>query len=383
MDHQSGEGNRLQASLFPMSAVRGRHPDDLNEGIPDHYDGVHPSTSKHAFEWWYFDGRFSDGHTFAGTIQGKEPQIYMHINTPGGEQLDVRVSHPRSAFKGSTERCEVECAGSTVSGSYPSYDVHMSGDGVEAHLRFESLLPGWARGDGSVVIGSYGHPEVFGWCVPQPRARVTGTLTYGGVEHQVEGEGYHDHNWGDFNFTKYLSRWHWGRVTTPEMTLVFADVVTRSTCGRVHMPLLLIARGDRLAFETYEMEWHYDDFQLDASGLQAYPRTLGFTFAERDVKGRVDFVPKQVLELDDLLKDAKVPSWAEGVIGKAVAQPVYFRLDSAYEGEIDFGGEIVPVSGDTIIEYMIFTLRRGHHPYEGTFRHFLKPPKLGRLRGPS
>ena len=381
MDHESGEGHRLQASLFPMSAVRGRHPDDLNEGIPDHYDGVHPSTSKHAFEWWHFDGRFSDGHTFAGTIQGREPQIHMHINTPGGEQLDVRVNHPRGAFKGSTERCEVECAGSTVSGSYPAYEVHMSGDGVEAHLRFESLLPGWARGDGSVVIGSYGHPEVFGWCVPQPRARVTGTLTYGGVEHQVEGEGYHDHNWGDFNFTKYLSRWHWGRVTTPDLTMVFADVVTRSTCGRVHMPLLLVARGDRLAFETYEMEWHYDDFQLDASGLQAYPRTLGFSFAERDVKGRVDFVPKQVLELDDLLKDAKVPSWAEGVIGKAVAQPVYFRLDSAYEGEIDFGGEIVPVSGDTIIEYMIFTLRRGHHPYEGTFRHFLKPPKLGRLHG--
>jgi hypothetical protein len=71
MDHKSGEGHRLQASLFPMSAVRGRHPDDLNEGIPDHYDGVHPSTSKHAFEWWHFDGRFSDGHTFAGTVQGK------------------------------------------------------------------------------------------------------------------------------------------------------------------------------------------------------------------------------------------------------------------------------------------------------------------------
>jgi hypothetical protein len=381
MDHASGEGNRLQASLFPMSAVRGRHPEDLNEGIPESFDGAHPSTSKHAFEWWYFDGRFSDGSTFAGTIQGKEPQIYMHINTPGGEQLDVRVNHPRAQFKASTERCDVECAGSSVGGASPIYEVHMSGDGVEAHLRFESLLPGWARGDGSVVIGSYGHPEVFGWCVPQPRARVAGTLTYGGVEHPVEGEGYHDHNWGDFNFTKYLNRWHWGRITTPELTMVFADVVTRSTCGRVHMPLLLIARGDRLAFETYEMEWHYDDFQLDSTGLQAYPRKLGFSFAERDVRGHVEFAPGQVLELDDLLKDAKVPSWAEGVIGKAVAQPVYFRLDAAYEGEVDFGGETMQVSGDTIIEYMIFTLRRGHHPYEGTFRHFLKPPKLSRLHG--
>ncbi len=381
MDHASGGGNRLQASLFPMSAVRGRHPDDLNEGIPEHYDAVHPSASKNAFEWWHFDARFSDGHTFAGAIQAKGPQIFMRIDTPDGDQLDVRVSHPRDEFTASTERCEVSCGDSTVSGSYSAYEVHLVGDGTEAHLRFVSLLPGWARGDGSVVIGSYGRPETFGWCVPQPRARVTGTLTYGGVAHEVVGEGYHDHNWGDFNFTKYLNRWYWGRVTTPDLTMVFADVVTRSTCGRVHMPFLLIARGDRLAFETYEMEWHYDDFQLDATGLQAYPRNLGFTFAERDVSGRIDLAPKRVLGLDDLLNDAKVPSWAEGAVSKAAAQPVYFRLDATYEGEIDFGGEIVPVSGDTIVEYMIFTLRRGHHPYEGTFRHFLKPPRLGRLHG--
>ena len=198
----------------------------------------------------------------------------------------------------------------------------------------------------------------------------------------MEGEGYHDHNWGDFNFTKYLNRWHWGRITTPELTMVFADVVTRSTCGRVHMPLLLIARGDRLAFETYEMEWHYDDFQLDSTGLQAYPRDLGFTLRRaRRAAAASSFAPKQVLGLDDLLKDAKVPSWAEGVTGKAAAQPVYLRLDSTYEGEIDFGGETVQVSGDTIVEYMIFTLRRGHHPHEGTYRHFLKPPNLGRLHG--
>ena len=147
--------------------------------------------------------------------------------------------------------------------------------------------------------------------------------------------------------------------------MVFADVVTRSTCGRVHMPLLLIARGDRLAFETYEMEWHYDDYQLDSTGLQAYPRGLGFSFAERDVRGHIEFAPRQVLELDDLLKNAKVPSWAEGVIGKAVAQPVLLRLDSTYEGEIDFGGETMQVSGDTIVEYVIFTLRGASTPTRG------------------
>jgi hypothetical protein len=304
---------------------------------------------------------------------------YMHINIPSGEELDIRVDHPRAAFKGSTERCDVRCAESSVRGTHPKWEVHMCGEETEVHLQFDSMLPGWARGDGEVVIGSYGHPEVFGWCVPQSRAKVTGALKYGGHENQVEGEGYQDHNWGDFKLTKYIGRWHWGRITRPELTTVFADVVTGRSCGCVHLPLLLVARGDRLAFDTYEMEWTYEDFQLDSTGLQAYPRKLGFTFAERDATGRFELVPKQVLELDDMLIDAKVPSWAEGIIGELYAQPVYYSLDSGYEGEIDFGGDQMKVSGDTIIEYMVFALRKGQEPDEAEYRHFLKPPKLETL----
>jgi hypothetical protein len=379
MTARDHEGSSRQASLVPLSAIRGRHPDDLNEGLVERYDGAHPSRSKHAFEWWYFDGKFSDGHTFAGTIQPGEPQIYMHINTPAGREMDIRVDHPREQYTASGEGCDVSCAGNSVRGAYPVYEVHMSGEGVEVELRFESLLPGWARGNGEVVIGGYGDPEVFGWCVAQPRARVSGTIAYDGQVHQVEGEGYHDHNWGDFSYPKYLSHWHWGRIHRPDITLVFADIATTKACGSVHYPIMLIARGDRLVFETYEMEWTYGDYRLDADGLQAYPRQIGFTFAERDVSGRLSFTPMSVLETDDMLKDAKVPHWLEGAIGRTYAQPVYFRLDSTYEGEIHFGEEVVPVSGDTIIEYMVFTLRRGQEPDDSVYLHALHPPKLARL----
>jgi hypothetical protein len=74
-----------------------------------------------------------------------------------------------------------------------------------------------------------------------------------------------------------------------------------------------------------------------------------------------------------------VPSWAERIIGEVAAQPIYFRLESDYEGEIDFGSDVMKVSGDTIIEYMIFNLRRGQVPEEVEYRHFLEPPKLAGL----
>ena len=368
----------LQGSVFPLTSVLGREPDQLNLGVPAGLDAAHPMKGRSAFEWWYFDARFTDGHTFAAAIGNMKPQVYMHINSPDGKEKSVMVSLPKSSYVASPDRCDVRCEQSHVHGAYPVYEVDMYGDGAEVRLKFESMLPGWAHGDGQYMIGSYEHPRYFGWCVAQPRAKVTGTLKYEGREFQVEGEGYHDHNWGDFNFYTYLSRWHWGRITTDELTADFADVVFNKACGGVHLPLIMLARGDRLVFETFNMEWKYEDYGPDPTGEQWYPKKVNCTFGERDVKGSLEFAPKKVLETDDMMKDMKIPDWAVGPIGKYIARPIYFRLLSDYRGEIDLGGEHLGVSGETIIEYMVFGLRRGQVPDEKVYKHFLKPQGSGK-----
>jgi hypothetical protein len=170
------------------------------------------------------------------------------------------------------------------------------------------MLPGWARGDGQYMFGSYEYPHYFGWCVAQPRAKVSGTLKYDGKEFTVDGEGYHDHNWGDFNFYSYLSRWVWGRITTDELTADLADVVFNRSCWGVHMPIIMLARGDRIVFETFDMEWNYEDYKLDDSGEQCYPHKISCLFGERDVSGSLEFTAKNVLETDDMMKDMKCRS---------------------------------------------------------------------------
>jgi len=69
----------------------------------------------------------------------------------------------------------------------------------------------------------------------------------------------------------------------------------------------------------------------------------------------------------------KIPDWAIGPIGKYIARPIYFRLTSDYKGAIDFGDEHLDVAGETIVEYMLFNLRRGQVPKEKSYRHFPKP----------
>ena len=173
---------------------------------------------------------------------------------------------------------------------------------------------------------------------------VTGTLTYGGVEHEVEGEGYHDHNWGDFSYPKYLSRWHWGRIITdPASTLVFADIVTTCTSAATRAcPYMLIARGDRLAFETYEMEWQVRRLPARRDGACRRTRATARLHLRRARRQRAASTSprSRCWRLDDLLKDAKVPARGWRAPSARTVRPA--RATSAstptYEGEIDFGG---------------------------------------------
>ena len=58
-------------------------------------------------------------------------------------------------------------------------------ENLACDLVFENLLPGWTRGTGEIMFGMPEKQNVFGWVVAQPRARVSGTLTVDGIEHQV------------------------------------------------------------------------------------------------------------------------------------------------------------------------------------------------------
>jgi hypothetical protein len=365
---------KLTGSVFPLTSVVGREEDELNQALAAGLDAAHPMKGMSAFEWWYFDAKFTDGHTFACALGNAKPQVYMHINCPDGKAITVIDKYHKSSYTASPDECDARCEKSRVHGSYPVYEVEMfSRDGAEVSLKFENMIPGWAHGDGQYMFGNYARPHYFGWAVAQPRAKVTGTLKYNGEVHTVEGEGYHDHNWGDFNFYSYLSRWVWGRITTDDLTVDFADVVFNGTCSGVHLPLIVLGRGDRLVFETFNMEFKYDDYRMDDAGKQSYPHKVICTFAERDVNGSIEFATKGVLETDDMMKDMQIPDWAIGPIGKFIARPIYFRLNSEYKASIDFGDEHTDVSGETIIEYMVFNLRKGQVPGDKTYKHFLKP----------
>ncbi len=371
---------RRKLPVFFQGLPAGRHPHDLNRGIPEHFDGWHRPGGRFGFEWWYFDAKFEDGHAVVCGLMDPDTWkfsrtkslMWLHVYLPDGTCYNNHVNIPRSEFKASPHRCDVELAGNRIRGSYPEYRVDLEHGEFAAHLVFRNLLPGWALGNGQMMFGYPNYPLAFGWLVPQPRAAVEGTLSYPGGTVEVKGEGYHDHNWGNFPSSVMIERWHWGRLMHREsgITMLFADVICGRSCGGAHIPMLLVARGDRLVSETFRAEWHFEDYGIDDFGIQVYPHRYGFRFEEGGTAGEVEFRVENIPEHIDLLENMGVPARLRKRLSR-LSQPCYYRFEAGYSGYVVLEGERIEISGDTITEHIILTLRRGKIPVDVPFRRFI------------
>ena len=316
-------------------------------------DAQHPYGGRFYWEWWYFDAQFDDGHRCVLELQwpnltnilARECTMLFNVYTPEGSQYNNIVPFPAEMWRASRETCDVAIGDNTIRGYYPEYRVRFRHEDLACDLVFENLLPGWTRGTGEIMFGMPEKEQVFGWVVAQPRARVHGTLTVDGVEREVSGLGYHDHNWGNGMVTRYLSHWVWGRLTTDRLTMIFADVATSRRCGEIHIPIVFLALDDTIVLESSRAEYAVGDYATDSAGFQIYPTRVDLSFAERDVEGEFHFRTSRELEMVNTLAE-KLPMPLVRAVGRAVAGPAYYRFLSDYRGWVRVGEERLELEGE-------------------------------------
>ncbi len=381
---------RMQVPVFPLGSMQARHPDDLNAGIPARFDGAHPFPGRFYFEWWYFDAEMEDGHKAVCVIQRPDLRyplkrddcvMMLYIQTPQGEGDKHYVTFPLGELRASTRTCDIRLGENIVRGECPHWELRLGYKDIRMELDFRNLTPGWARGTGSVVYGNDRRPEVLGWVVPQPRAEVSGVIEYAGRRFEVRGQGYHDHNFGSALLFKYVKCWHWGRLTSGDLTLIYADVTHTKRMGHLRVPCLLIARGDRLLVEVGEgTEWRMEaeDYVPDEQGVQVYPRHLNILFRERDVAGELDLRVRRVWETKETMSVLGSPGGRlQRALGRMLPTPCYYRFITDFRLDLEAEGRSETYEGETITEYMILSLRRGQLPPDGYHLH--NPPGMPSL----
>jgi CrtC N-terminal lipocalin domain len=321
-------------------------------------NALHPHDSKWAFEHWYYDARLDSGHTVIAFLQkrrpeerpGSSPVVELLVYSPDGTRQQVTKHYPKAAFRASTETCEVAIgashASSDFTGDLPVHHLHAAEDDLVFDLTFTNETPSWMGGKGTT---QYGATDFFGWVVPAPRARVTGSVTIDGEKREVTGRGYHDHNWGVGNMPRIIERWHWGRLYTDDFSLLFASVRTQARYAHHESRPLMLAHGREIVLSTGEMELTEGPMVHHPDAGRSYPEWIRL-----QVHDTVDLTLKvrSVVHAHDLLDDVPVvrSRLVKPLAHRLLGHPGYFRFNSDFELTVVVDGQKYERDGSTLHE---------------------------------
>jgi len=173
-------------------------------------------------EWWYFDAILNDKYSVQVIIYVfsilKIKVLYTALNIfKNGDSVFQNEKTHVTKFSFSTEKPTITVDGKQIMNGYIDkksdvwiYDVNLDMGDSSADLQFIGQSKGWK-----------GNLTVSGWAVILPKAYVNGTLKIKGVEINVEGEGYHDHNWNMKLQSLLNFGWYWGRIITKNYSIVY------------------------------------------------------------------------------------------------------------------------------------------------------------------
>ena len=199
-------------------------------------------------EWWYFNFHDDLENGWDGIItfythgdlnlNGGAHDVFVGVAIWNGGVLRASqvyrlygVGGDLNYYSSSSTKCDVsiqvaatdhKCT-AKYDAANDQYDLNISdAAGMSLSLTYSRIAKGFVPG--FVGFANDVWRRLY-WVVPMPYADVTGTVTLtGGSQFDIDGTGYHDHNWGQWDRSDAV--WDWGECPVPggSATIVFAKV---------------------------------------------------------------------------------------------------------------------------------------------------------------
>jgi predicted secreted hydrolase len=247
-------------------------------------------------EWWYYNGHLQDG-------QGQEYGFHFVIfqfRSPEGavgymahtSVTDVEAGAHEQAFQISAQAqpqpdqgFSFDIQGWRLNGTLDQHSLAAQAPGYAMDLTLDPVKPPVPHDEDGFLIGPEGWTYYYSWT----RMDVQGTLTLDGQPFQVTGQGWMDHQWGDFRVSGYPAGWQWFAVQLADGTDLMAYEF-RADTGETAMFGTLVApdggvtylKGDDLSLRVLE-HWTSPHTQAE------YP--AGWTLTVEDADLELEVLP--------------------------------------------------------------------------------------------
>ena len=223
-------------------------------------NGLRTNPMPGTFDWWYLQGTFSDGSHAEFTFFTKpwldntgplQPYIGVTITSPNGTVYHDVIRVSTDQFAAARNTLNLTMGDNYLRGNLKVIVLHVeSAKGFGADLVFNSILPPSRFGGAGIWYFDPSLTRFSALMDPMPYAAVHGSLTYDGKTHQVQGDGYHDRQWGTINWNQVLDRWFWTTGHFGNYTIDTGAQVTSAFYDHQQLQNLYLARGNQVLVDT-------------------------------------------------------------------------------------------------------------------------------------
>ena len=306
-------------------------------------DAFHGSLKHIAAEWWYFDAIFSNDYSVHVGIKTYTKKhcgfisLLVEIYNKGKLQVKTKKT---SLFKKADVSNEIP---TIVIDNIPIiafnqkrfhettewvYHVYYTSDACKIDLEFLGTTKGWVF-----------ETKAENWIVALPKARVNGEIIINNKTIQVNGVGYHDHNWNYTILTvmNYGTGWYWGKIASKSLNAVWAKIEKSSGNYKLY---IVVNRDD-------------DGF------YHINPKQVSLTF-DTFIRSHLHKIPTRIyLKIDDVVKTTPihvdVTMEVYGLHYSNVIIAPYWRYHVRSTGTISIGAQKEQVNASQIIELLKFS----------------------------
>lgn len=217
-------------------------------------DGMRTDGKEGSYEWWYVDAEFPDGTSIVTVFYTKDgfdvpgpshPTVNIDITFPDGTKVFREVSEAEgSILDSSKEKADVKIEDCYLRYVDGDYELYFNDGTVEYSAFMKSKLPMWRPDTAHWYFGD--DKDYFAWFVAQPASEINAILTIDGEITELNGTGYHDHNWGNIAMNEVINHWYWGRAQVGDYSIIACDIISEENTGYTRLPVFMIAKDGEI-----------------------------------------------------------------------------------------------------------------------------------------